>query len=52
MTPLTSSLVMLGALLDAAARLLLKAGTNRVDGFAFARGTGCIGAGVFLVARP
>ena len=36
MTPLTFSLVMLGVLLNAAAQLLLKAGTNRVGEFAFA----------------
>ena len=35
MTPLTFSLVMLGVLLNAAAQLLLKAGTNRVGEFAF-----------------
>ena len=36
MTPLTFSLVMLGVLLNAAAQLMLKAGTNRVGEFAFA----------------
>lgn len=36
MTPLTFSLLMLGVLLNAAAQLLLKAGTNRVGEFAFA----------------
>ena len=36
MTPLTLSLVMAGFLLNAAAQLLLKAGTNRVGEFAFA----------------
>ena len=36
MTPLTFSLVMAGVLLNAAAQLLLKAGTNRVGEFAFA----------------
>ena len=35
MTPLTFSLVMLGVFLNAAAQLLLKAGTNRVGEFAF-----------------
>jgi multidrug transporter EmrE-like cation transporter len=34
-TPLTFSLVMLGVLLNAAAQLLLKAGTTRVGEFAF-----------------
>ena len=35
MTPLTFSLVLLGVLLNAAAQLLLKAGTLRVGEFAF-----------------
>ena len=35
MTPLTFSLVMLGVLLNAAAQLLLKAGTNSVGEFAY-----------------
>jgi multidrug transporter EmrE-like cation transporter len=35
-TPLTFSLLMTGVLLNAAAQLLLKAGTNRVGEFAFA----------------
>lgn len=35
MTPLTFSLLMAGVLLNAAAQLLLKAGTNRVGVFAF-----------------
>ena len=35
MTPLTLSLLMTGVLLNAAAQLLLKAGTNRVGEFAF-----------------
>ena len=35
MTPLTFSLVMLGVFLNAAAQLLLKAGTNRVGELAF-----------------
>ena len=36
MTPLTFSLLMTGVLLNAAAQLLLKAGTNRIGEFAFA----------------
>jgi multidrug transporter EmrE-like cation transporter len=36
LTPLTFSLVLTGVLLNAAAQLLLKAGTNRVGEFAFA----------------
>jgi multidrug transporter EmrE-like cation transporter len=36
LTPLTFSLVLAGVLLNAAAQLLLKAGTNRVGEFAFA----------------
>jgi len=36
LNPLTFSLVMAGVLLNAAAQLLLKAGTNRVGEFAFA----------------
>ena len=36
MTPLTFSLLMAGVLLNAAAQLLLKAGTNRVGEFSFA----------------
>ena len=35
MTPLTFCLLMLGVLLNAAAQLLLKAGTNRIGEFAF-----------------
>ena len=35
MNPLTVSLVLAGVLLNAAAQLLLKAGTNRVGAFAF-----------------
>ncbi|HSJ97632.1 MAG TPA: SMR family transporter [Myxococcota bacterium] len=35
MTPLTASLLIAGVLLNAAAQLLLKAGTNRVGEFAF-----------------
>ena len=36
MNPLTFSLLMTGVLLNAAAQLLLKAGTNRVGEFSFA----------------
>ena len=36
MTPLTFALLMTGVLLNAAAQLLLKAGTNQVGAFAFA----------------
>ena len=36
MTPLTFSLLMAGVLLNAAAQLALKAGTNRIGEFAFA----------------
>ena len=36
MNPLTFSLVMIGVALNAAAQLLLKAGTNRVGEFSFA----------------
>ena len=36
MTPLTFSLLMTGVLLNAAAQLLLKAGTNRIGEFSFA----------------
>jgi multidrug transporter EmrE-like cation transporter len=36
LTPLTFSLLMTGVLLNAAAQLLLKAGTNRLGEFAFA----------------
>jgi multidrug transporter EmrE-like cation transporter len=35
-TPLTFSLVLAGVLLNAAAQLLLKAGTNRIGAFSFA----------------
>ena len=35
MTPITFSLLLTGVLLNAAAQLLLKAGTNRVGAFAF-----------------
>ena len=47
MTPLTFSPVLAGVLLNAAAQLLLKAGTNRVGEFAFAlENVGPIGAKV------
>jgi multidrug transporter EmrE-like cation transporter len=47
LTPLTFSLVLAGVLLNAAAQLLLKAGTNRVGEFAFAlENVGPIGAKV------
>ncbi len=36
MTPLTFALVMTGVLLNAAAQILLKAGTNQVGAFSFA----------------
>ena len=36
MNPLTFSLVLTGVLLNAAAQLLLKAGTNRIGAFSFA----------------
>jgi multidrug transporter EmrE-like cation transporter len=36
LTPLTFSLLLFGVLLNAAAQLLLKAGTNRIGEFAFA----------------
>lgn len=36
MNPLTFSLVLAGVLLNAAAQLLLKAGTNRIGAFSFA----------------
>jgi len=38
LTPLTFSLVLAGVLLNAAAQLLLKAGTNRVGEFSFSLG--------------
>ena len=51
MTPLTFSLLMLGVLLNAAAQLLLKAGTNRVGEFAFSLDN-LVPIGARLVANP
>ena len=51
MTPLTFSLLMLGVLLNAAAQLLLKAGTNRVGEFAFSLDN-VVPIGAKLVANP
>ena len=51
MTPLTLSLVMAGVLLNAAAQLLLKAGTNRVGEFAFALDN-VVPIGMRLAANP
>ena len=51
MTPLTFSLVMAGVLLNAAAQLALKAGTNRVGEFAFALDN-VIPIGLRLAANP
>ena len=51
MTPLTFSLLMLGVLLNAAAQLLLKAGTNRVGEFAFSL-ENIVPIGARLVANP
>ena len=51
MTPLTFSLLMLGVLLNAAAQLLLKAGTNRVGEFAFSL-ENIVPIGAKLVANP
>ena len=51
MTPLTFSLLMLGVLLNAAAQLLLKAGTNRVGEFAFSLDN-VVPIGSKLVANP
>jgi multidrug transporter EmrE-like cation transporter len=50
-TPLTFSLVMLGVLLNAAAQLLLKAGTNRVGEFAFSM-ENLVPIGMKLVLNP
>jgi multidrug transporter EmrE-like cation transporter len=50
-TPLTFSLLMLGVLLNAAAQLLLKAGTNRVGEFAFSLDN-VVPIGAKLVANP
>ena len=51
MTPLTLCLVMAGVLLNAAAQLLLKAGTNRVGEFAFALDN-VVPIGTRLAANP
>ena len=51
MTPLTFSLLMLGVLLNAAAQLLLKAGTNRVGEFAFSLDN-IVPIGAKLIANP
>ena len=51
MTPLTFSLLMLGVLLNAAAQLFLKAGTNRVGEFAFSLDN-IVPIGAKLVANP
>jgi multidrug transporter EmrE-like cation transporter len=50
-TALTFSLVMLGVLLNAAAQLLLKAGTNRVGEFAFSADN-ILPIGIKLAASP
>ncbi len=51
MTSLTFSLVMAGVLLNAAAQLLLKAGTNRVGEFAFPLDN-VVPIGMRLAANP
>lgn len=51
MTPLTLSLLMTGVLLNAAAQLLLKAGTNRVGEFAFAMDN-VLPVGLKLASNP
>lgn len=51
MTSLTFSLVLAGVLLNAAAQLLLKAGTNRVGEFAFAMDN-LVPVGMKLAASP
>jgi len=51
LTPLTFSLLMLGVLLNAAAQLLLKAGTNRVGEFAFSLDN-IVPIGAKLIANP
>jgi multidrug transporter EmrE-like cation transporter len=51
MTPLTLCLVMAGVLLNAAAQLALKAGTNRVGEFAFALDN-VVPVGMRLAANP
>jgi multidrug transporter EmrE-like cation transporter len=50
-TPLTFSLLMLGVLLNAAAQLFLKAGTNRVGEFAFSLDN-IVPIGAKLIANP
>jgi multidrug transporter EmrE-like cation transporter len=50
-TPLTFSFLMLGVLLNAAAQLFLKAGTNRVGEFAFSLDN-VVPIGMKLVANP
>ena len=51
MTPLTFSLLMTGVLLNAAAQLFLKAGTNRVGEFAFTLDN-LVPIGSKLIANP
>ena len=51
MTPLTFSLLLAGVLLNAAAQLLLKAGTNRVGEFAFTLDN-VVPVGARLIANP
>lgn len=51
MTPITFSLLLTGVLLNAAAQLLLKAGTNRVGAFAFTLDN-VVPVGMKLVANP
>jgi multidrug transporter EmrE-like cation transporter len=51
LTPLTFSLVLAGVLLNAAAQLLLKAGTNRVGEFGFSLGN-IVPIGTQLIASP
>ena len=51
MTPLTFSLVLTGVLLNAAAQLLLKAGTNRVGEFSFSLGN-VVPVGMQLLLNP
>ena len=51
MTPISFSLLLSGVLLNAAAQLLLKAGTNRVGAFAFTLDN-VVPIGTRLVANP
>jgi len=51
LTPITFSLLLTGVLLNAAAQLLLKAGTNRVGTFAFTMDN-VVPVGMKLVANP